>query len=206
MFRIKYNGSFEDVDTIREELNKFIDIRGYVTVADFYNLVNLPHTDLNSNIGWTSIEDFGAVFDPVVEMYVEIKLPDPQLLVRTVDSTCNDIMKPNLTMNEYQKLAMRTCSIPYDNKKGRLYHAVIGLNSEAGEVAGILQKEYQGHEIDPEHLKKELGDCLWMIAEACDALDISMSEVAQMNIDKLRARYPEGFEVERSLNRAEGDI
>jgi NTP pyrophosphatase (non-canonical NTP hydrolase) len=83
---------------------------------------------------------------------------------------------------------------------------VFGLNSEAGEVAGILQKEYQGHEIDPEHLKKELGDCLWMIAEACDALDISMSEVAQMNIDKLKARYPEGFEVERSLNRAEGDV
>lgn len=44
---------------------------------------------------------------------------------------------------EYQKLAMRTCSIPYDNKEGRLHHAVFGLTSEAGEVAGILQKVYQ---------------------------------------------------------------
>lgn len=67
-----------------------------------------------------------------------------------------------MTGKEYQKLAMRTCSIPYDNKEGRLHHAVFGLTSEAGEVAGILQKVYQGHEFDKEHIKKELGDCLSM--------------------------------------------
>lgn len=114
--------------------------------------------------------------------------------------------KNSLTGNEYQKLAMRTCSIPYDDNKGRLHHAVFGLTSEAGEVAGILQKVYQGHEFDKEHIKKELGDCLWMIAEACEALDLDMNDVMQTNIDKLKARYPEGFEAERSLHRAEGDI
>ena len=82
-----------------------------------------------------------------------------------------------MTGKEYQKLAMRTCSIPYDNKEGRLHHAVFGLTSEAGEVAGILQKVYQGHEFDKEHIKKELGDCLWMIAEACEALDLDMDDV-----------------------------
>lgn len=51
-----------------------------------------------------------------------------------------------MTGKEYQALAIRTCSIPYDCKADRLYHAVFGLNSEAGEVAGILQKKYQGHE------------------------------------------------------------
>lgn len=71
--------------------------------------------------------------------------------------------------------------------------AVFGLTSEAGEVAGIMQKVYQGHPFDKEHLKKELGDCLWMIAEACFALDFSMDEVMQLNIDKLKARYPEGL-------------
>lgn len=111
-----------------------------------------------------------------------------------------------ITGKEYQKLAMRTCSIPYDNKEGRLYHAVFGLTSEAGEVAGILQKVYQGHEFDKEHIKKELGDCLWMIAEACEALDIDMDDVMQTNIDKLKARYPEGFSADRSLHRKEGDI
>lgn len=111
-----------------------------------------------------------------------------------------------MTGSEYQILAMRTCSIPYDKKQDMLRHAVFGLSSEAGEVSGILQKEYQGHEFDKEHMKKELGDCCWMIAEACTALDISLDDVMQTNIDKLRARFPEGFEVDKSLHRAEGDV
>lgn len=111
-----------------------------------------------------------------------------------------------MTGSEYQELAMRTCNIPYDNKKDRLHHAVFELTSEAGEVAGILQKTYQGHEFDTRHLMLELGDCLWGIAEACTALDVNLDMVMQMNIDKLKARYPEGFDVEHSLHRKEGDI
>lgn len=111
-----------------------------------------------------------------------------------------------MNFTEYQNLAMRTCSIPYNDHVGMLRHAVFGLTSEAGEVSGLLQKEYQGHVIDPEHMKKELGDCLWMIAEACTAMGFNMADVAQGNIDKLRKRFPEGFSVDRSLNRAEGDI
>ena len=108
--------------------------------------------------------------------------------------------------NEYKKLAMRTCSIPYDRKKDMLRHAVFGLASEAGEVSGILQKEYQGHEFDNQHIKKELGDCLWMIAEACTALGFEMDDVMQTNIDKLKARFPDGFNVDKDLHRKEGDI
>ena len=111
-----------------------------------------------------------------------------------------------MTGNEYQALAMRTCSIPKEDKEGRLNHAVFGLNSEAGEVAGLFQKVYQGHTVDPMHLKKELGDCLWMIAEACTAMGWDMEDVMQLNIDKLRKRFPEGFSAERSLNRAPEDI
>ena len=111
-----------------------------------------------------------------------------------------------MQINDYQKLAMRTCSIPYDKKKDMLRHAVFGLTSEAGEVAALLQKEYQGHEFDLNHAKKELGDCCWMIAEACTALGIELEDVMQTNIEKLRARFPEGFEVDKSLHRAVGDI
>lgn len=111
-----------------------------------------------------------------------------------------------MTGNEYQKLAMRTCSIPRDRKADMARHAIFGLASEAGEVAGIMQKKYQGHEIDVEHVKKELGDCMWMIAEACEAFDISLDDVMQTNIDKLKARYPEGFDPERSLHRDKNDI
>lgn len=111
-----------------------------------------------------------------------------------------------MTGNEYQKLAMRTCGIPYDQKKDMLRHAVFGLASESGEVAGILQKEYQGHDVEIEHLKKELGDCCWMVAEACTALGLNLDDVMQTNIDKLRARFPEGFDPEKSLHRKAGDI
>ena len=87
-----------------------------------------------------------------------------------------------------------------------LLHATTGLASEAGEFAGLLQKTYQGHEYDREHAIKELGDCCWMIAEACTALDVTMEEVMQGNIDKLKKRFPDGFDSERSLHRAQGDV
>lgn len=104
----------------------------------------------------------------------------------------------------YQKECSRT--FPSTDKRNMLNHAVFGLSSEAGEVSGIMQKVYQGHAIDPIHLQKELGDCLWFIAEACSAIDVNMDEIMKMNILKLRKRYPNGFEAEKSLNRAQGDI
>lgn len=111
-----------------------------------------------------------------------------------------------MTGNEYQVLAMRTCSIPHDHKSDLLNHAVFGLTSEAGEVSGIMQKIYQGHPFSEEHMKKELGDCLWMIAEACYALGFTIEDVMQLNIEKLLQRYHDGFSAERSQNRQEGDI
>lgn len=111
---------------------------------------------------------------------------------------------------KYQHLAMRTKIC--DEQIDMLNHGVFGLTSEAGEVAGILQKVYQGHGSpleDPEvkdHMVKELGDCLWMIAEICQALGVGMNQVMKTNIDKLSKRYPDGFDPEKSLHRAEGDI
>lgn len=110
-----------------------------------------------------------------------------------------------MTGNEYQKLAKRTISQTL-TQHAVIRHAVFGLCSEAGEIAGLFQKQFQGHDIDPEHLKKELGDCLWMIAEMCTANEWELEDVMQMNIDKLLARYPNGFEAEKSLHRKEGDV
>lgn len=106
----------------------------------------------------------------------------------------------------YQMDAMRTASIPMDDTGAMMTHAVFGMCSEAGEVAGIFQKVYQGHDADSEHLKKELGDVLWMVAEACTAAGFKMSDVMAANIEKLQKRYPEGFDAEHSLHRADGDI
>lgn len=117
----------------------------------------------------------------------------------------------HMNLSEYQDLALRTCSIT-DNREDMLTHALLGLASEAGEAAALLQKVYQGHPSPlkdgkaRQHLIVELGDCLWMIAEAAQAIDCSLDTVAIRNINKLRARYPEGFESERSLHRKEGDL
>lgn len=109
-----------------------------------------------------------------------------------------------MTGNEYQALAART--IAAKNKITMELHSLYGMCAEVGELHGIYQKVYQGHELDKEHLKKETGDILWMIAEFCTSQGWKMEDIMQMNIDKLKARFPEGFTAERSLHRAEGDI
>ena len=110
-----------------------------------------------------------------------------------------------MTNEVYQEKARRTQNHDLSDDD-RLFHAVFGLCSEAGEVAGILQKKYQGHEVSRDHMIKELGDCLWMISEACDALKVPLSHVMTVNIMKLVDRYPDGFEAEKSLHRKEDDI
>lgn len=109
-----------------------------------------------------------------------------------------------MNFNEYQQLAFRTVAQTY-NVSMEL-HALHGMVGEIGELHSLYQKTFQGHEFDNNHAKKELGDLLWFIAEYCSAMGWDMADVAQLNIDKLKARFPEGFEVDKSLNRAEGDI
>ena len=107
--------------------------------------------------------------------------------------------------SEYQKLAART--INKDLMKGDMVmHALHGLVGEVGELHSLYQKIYQGHDFDEDHAKKEVGDLIWFVAEYCTAMGWDLDEVMELNITKLKARYPEGFEAEKSLNRAEGDI
>lgn len=105
----------------------------------------------------------------------------------------------------YQVLAARTIN-PQLHSTEQQMHALHGMVGEIGEIHSLYQKIYQGHNFDETHMKKEFGDLLWFIAEYCTASGWDMSEIAQMNIDKLRARYPEGFSSEQSLHRAKGDI
>ena len=106
---------------------------------------------------------------------------------------------------QYQRAAARTIA-PNMDRRSLMLHALHGIASEVGEIHGLHQKTYQGHPINEEHMKKEFGDLLWFIAEYCTALDWQLEEIAQMNIDKLLARYPDGFDAERSLHRKEGDV
>ena len=108
-----------------------------------------------------------------------------------------------MTANEYQRQALRTLN-PALDRRDVLINGVMGLCGEAGEAIDIVKKHLaQGHELDREGLIKELGDVAWYLAENAWALDVPLEAVLQRNLDKLRARYPEGFDSERSIGRAE---
>ena len=110
-------------------------------------------------------------------------------------------LRPPMTVNEYQKLAMTTLN-PALDKKDVLINGVMGLCGESGEAIDIVKKWLaQGHELDKNGLAKELGYIAWYLAETAYALDLSLEDVFRGNIEKLRNRYPEGFDTERSVNR-----
>ena len=108
-----------------------------------------------------------------------------------------------MTINDYQKLAMTTLN-PALSEKDVLINGVMGLCGESGEAIDIVKKWLaQGHELDKEKLAKELGDICWYVAETATALGLSLEDIMQANIEKLRKRYPEGFDTQRSVNRQE---
>ena len=93
----------------------------------------------------------------------------------------------------------------------RLLTAAVGMSAEAGEFTEIVKKiVFQGKPVNNEnlfHLKRELGDIMWYVAQACMGLNVSIEEIVQMNFEKLSARYPEGsFSIDRSENRVAGDL
>lgn len=130
---------------------------------------------------------------------------DNESLSRLVEDLNNTINE--LTINEYQQLALRT--EPYmNNDIDRILQGVMGLAGESGECVDLMKKHiFQGHSLDMEHLMKELGDVAWYLAITADSIGYTLEEVFEANIKKLEARYPDGrFEANKSINRKEGDI
>lgn len=135
-----------------------------------------------------------------------------------------------MNANKYQKLAMRTNDgkasdrligkmQEYDMKFandhsdndcvdiGGIFNACLGMSGEVGEFNDMIKKwVFHEKELDMEHAKKEAGDILWYVVMLCESFGWNMDEIMQMNVDKLKARYPEGFDVERANNRAVGDV
>ena len=107
-----------------------------------------------------------------------------------------------MDFNEYQKLAMRTASDK--SQQIMLLNGVMGLCGESGECIDILKKHmFQGHELDKQKLIDEASDCLWYLAEIASGLGVPLEVIARHNVEKLKKRYPNGFEVEKSLHRSE---
>lgn len=113
-----------------------------------------------------------------------------------------------MTINEYQTEALRTAAgMNHPSNDEILLNGVMGLAGESGECVDMMKKHlFQGHELDKEHIAKELGDVAWYIALSAYAMGYDLETILQMNVDKLRKRYPNGFEAERSLHRQEGDV
>jgi len=111
-----------------------------------------------------------------------------------------------MTVNEYQTLAMTTLN-PELSKREVLINSVMGLCGESGEAIDIVKKWMaHGHELDKDHLAKELGDIAWYLAEAATALDMDLEDILRANIEKLKRRKPEGLSSERSRTRTQGDL
>jgi len=105
---------------------------------------------------------------------------------------------------DYQKRALKTLSGSITSSQGELTNAVLGLTGEAGECADLLKKHlYHGHALDTWKMARELGDVLWYIALAAYSMGYGLDEIMTLNLDKLAARYPQGFTTEASLNREE---
>ena len=118
-----------------------------------------------------------------------------------------------MTANEYQREALKTESKTWvtegdDENALRLIQGLMGLCGESGEAIDILKKTiFQGHELDREHLVRELGDVAWYLALSADALGYSLEEILKENLKKLARRYPDGrFDAEKSMNRPREDV
>ena len=109
----------------------------------------------------------------------------------------------SMTINEYQKLAMTTLN-PELGQRDVLLNSVMGLCGESGEAIDLVKKHLmQGHDFDKQKFAGELGDIAWYLAETATALDLSLEDIMAANIEKLRKRYPEGFDSSRSIHRDE---
>ena len=107
-----------------------------------------------------------------------------------------------LTLNDYQRMARRTAGTK--QKSDKREEALFGLAGEVGELCDHYKKYmHQGHDLSYDHMAEEAGDVMWYLAEIADALDVTLEDIARRNIEKLRKRYPDGFDPERSINREE---
>ena len=187
-YRRKNHDYGDSFATLRQEYPNAILIR----LGDKYNRLKALMSGEAAQVKDESIDD--TLLDLANYCILE--------LVERRYATCTKLeVSTDLSLNEYQMAAMAF----KDPEQGDLNYSVLGLNGEAGEVADAVKKlNYHGHSISQSGLIEELGDALWYIASIAHDLEVSLSDVANVNIRKLWSRYPEGhFSKERSINRKE---
>ena len=130
---------------------------------------------------------------------------DPQDYLDFVNSVTSDASKHQIDFVDALMIMEEQGAEP-----SRLMTAALGLNGEAAEFSEIIKKcIFQGKEFDDDthkRLKSELSDVMWYVAQGCIALNTSIDELCEINTNKLKERYPEGFSKDKSENRKKGDL
>ena len=130
---------------------------------------------------------------------------DTEKYAEFVDAVTSDESK------RYDAFDQRVYELESQIPVERLLTAALGICAEGGEFTEVVKKiVFQGKPVNEDnifHMKRELGDIMWYVAQACMALDTDFNEIVEMNVEKLKARYPGGeFDVHFSENRKEGDL
>lgn len=159
---------------------------------DTFNEYNQTNYEMNQEIDPSEIENLNhkviafnntVAYGPAIDLVV--------------------VQEDESSLNNYQKLASRTANDKVTQKEALTNYA-LGIAGESGEVADMVKKHvFHNHELDKEEIVKELGDVMWYVANIATCLDVDLFEIANKNIDKLKKRYPEGFDTEKSKNRKE---
>lgn len=182
----------------------------HIMEVNAQELIYMAQKRLCSKAAAETKETMLVIVNEVVKLCPEFKqflVPQCAYLGRCPEYRGCGMAKDNerMTANEYQRKAMRTAKC--ENEADLLVEGVMGLNGEAGECIDLVKKHlFQGKSLDKEHLAKELGDVAWYLAVTAQALGYDLETIFKMNIAKLEARYPNGFEAEKSEHRKEGDV
>ena len=144
---------------------------------------------------------YGYTFEYAVDTLIE----DGIIMNKEIAKKQIEETTVTIDASTYQKTAARTINKDLYPEEIEM-HALHGMAGEIGELHSLYQKSFQGHKFDEEHAKKELGDLLWFIAEYCTVMNWDLADVMLTNLGKLAARFPDGFEAEKSLNRDPKDI
>ena len=158
--------------------------------------------EINERQERKGVEKYGQRLEENVTLSAEQRIEHLEEELIDALKYCEHLKKSvhdNLTANDYQRMAMRTAG---DKSENYLDNAIMGLCGEVGECADIVKKHhFQGHELDCEKLKDELSDVCWYVALLATALELTLEEVMLHNVEKLKRRYPDGFDKARSINR-----
>lgn len=156
-----------------------------------------------STPGMTTIESGGKVYQEVETQTLDPNIWSGTYKIMTLHT--DEHTSVFIDASTYQQTAARTINKDLYPEEIEM-HALHGMAGEIGELHSLYQKSFQGHKFDEEHAKKELGDLLWFIAEYCTVMNWDLADVMLTNLGKLAARFPDGFEAEKSLNRDPKDI